>query len=216
MTWDITAGRVKVGLKPPDGSQDVEITAAMNAALAFAEHYCDRRFLFARETLTKYLNRDMEGVFVDRYPITRVHGMSGNGLRSIGAAAKYATHNSAGVIYLKHHNWAFGNDWANDGTVTVDYEGGYKTLPADLEYALWSIFGALWPTFDPSSVSTGGGVSVAIGAVKKRSIVGVGSVEYETGGGGTTSTGGVLAADWSAVMPGSVQALLSLYVRRVA
>ena len=217
MAYDVNTGRLRVGLAAADATQDVPIGAAMNAALAFAEHYCDRKFMFARETITKTVDRDLEGVFVDRYPINRVYTLSGGGITSV-VSQQFASHSTAGVVFLNAQGqpgrrWTFGAE----RSVTIDYEGGYKSLPADLEYAIWAMFDAVWPTFDPSVSSGGGGSTVVAGQVKKRTVVGVGSVEYTTSADGASSgTSAAAAADWSAVMPGAVQAILQLYVRKVA
>ncbi len=215
MAFDVATGRVKVGLVATDVSQDAEINLALNAALAFAEHYCDRNFIFKREQISKSFDRAGEAVFVNRYPIAKVHSATGAGGWTI-------SHNSAGLIFNGGSRGGYGYGGAvynSNRRVVIDYEGGYKSLPADLEYALWGIFGSLWPTYDPSIVAAGGGIAgPAIGAVKKRTIVGVGSIDYETGGssGSSNAGSGTVAADLSAVMPGATQATLDMYKRVVA
>ncbi len=215
MAFDLSTGRTKVGLLVTDLSQDAEIGMAMNAALAYAEHYCDRRFLYAREKIQKVYDRANEAVFVDRYPIVQVHAISG----ASASGGWKLTHDSAGIIFGGNrggYGYGGGGYHRNFGqTVTIDYEGGYKALPADLEYAFWKMFGSVWGDYDPSTTAaivTGG---PAIGAVKKQTIVGVGSIDYETGSAPASAAAGV-AADLSAVMPGAVQATLDMYARRVA
>ena len=207
MAYDLATAKNKLGIL--DATQDAEVTAALNAALAFAEHYCDRRFLYARETLRKFVDRDFEGVFVDRYPIAKIHSVT-----SSSGVSNNNVHNSAGIVFTHNRHGLFSHR-ANE-EVTIDYEGGYKALPADLEYCFWQIFGAVWPTYDPSMVGGGGGTTVVSGEIKKRTVVGVGSVEYTTSADGASSGGAGVSADWSAVMPGAVQAVLSLYMRRVS
>ena len=214
MAFDLATAKKRLGIA--DALQDAEVNLALNAALAFAEHYCDRRFVFARETLTKYVDRDLEGIFVDRYPIVKIHSIDSN-----AGIASQAMHSSSGVVFIKDRYSPFRKAYDTGSKITIDYEGGYKALPADLEFCMWQIFSSVWPTYDPSLVGggggAGGGAGPAIGSVKKRTIVGVGSVEYETGGSSSSSSSsGSVAADWSAVLPGAVQAVLGLYMRRVA
>ena len=198
MAFDVATGRIKVGLEPSDTSQDADIQMALNTALSLAEQYCDRKFAFARETLTKYADRFSERVFVDRFPINRIYSITGAGTNSPEA------HHDAGVVFT--------SAGSNPGSkITIDYEGGYKSLPADLEYCLWQVFAAVWADFDPTNAN--GGNVVVSGEIKKRSIVGVGSVEYTTSADSIAST---TVSDWSAVLPGATQAVLNLYKRRVA
>ena len=215
MAFDAMAGRLRVGLVATDSSQDVLINAALSAALAFAENYCDRDFLYKRETITNAFDREYEGVFVNRYPIGRVYSVSNATTSSSLPASGWSAHNQSGLILIPSYTRRMPSRYAALPSVTIDYEGGYKVLPADLEYALWAIFDSVWPTFDPS-ISGGGIVGPAIGNVKKRTVVGVGSIEYETGGGASSSSTGRVSADWSAVMPGATQAVLGLYARKIA
>ena len=208
MAYDLASAKGKLGIL--DATQDGEVTAALNAALAFAEHYCDRRFLYARETLRKFVDRDFEGIFVDRYPINRIHSLTG----ATGAVSRNPAHSSSGIVFTNSRHGLFHARW--DEEVEIDYEGGYKALPADLEYCLWQIFSAVWPSYDPSMVGGGGGTTVVSGEIKKRTVVGVGSVEYTTSADGASGSGAGVSADWSAVLPGAVQAVLNMYKRVVA
>jgi hypothetical protein len=204
MGFDIATGRARAGLAVGDTTQDLPIQAAMNVALAYAENYCDRNFGYNRETITKTYSRFDEKIFVDRYPIAKIWSVSHTG-GSVINANQYNVHKNAGLILLD----------SGSGKVDVDYEGGFLFFPADLEYALWKMFASVWADFDPAA---GGGVVAAgpaIGSVKKQTIVGVGSIEFETGS-APAAASGTVAADLSAVMPGAVQATLDSYARRVA
>jgi len=202
MAFDVATGRLKVGLAPTDAVQDAEITMAINTALAIVENYCNRPFLY--NTQVEVFQHVHQGkVQVERYPIDTVISMDASaGMHQVQHVAGFIDFH--GVRYIER--------------LELTYSGGYKILPADLEFAMWSVFGALWSTFDPTIVAAGGGgLTVAIGAVKKRTVVGVGSVEYETGGGSTSSSsGGAVHADLSAVMPAATMAILAPYKRMSA
>jgi hypothetical protein len=205
MAFDTASGRLQVGLLAADATQDVQIAAAMSVALAYAENYCDRNFLFKRQIARKRFTRFGEDIFMDRYPIGRVYAITYVTSGMAIASTNYFVHAQSGIVDIHQQGLP----------VDIDYDGGFKALPADLEYALWKMFGVVWADFDPAA---GGGVVAAgpsIGAVKKQTIVGVGSIDYETGSAPATAVAGV-AADLSAVMPGAVQATLDSYARRVA
>lgn len=200
MAWDLATGQVKVGAQ--GAVWDTQITALMNTALALAEKYCDRHFLF-KEEIVKFYDQTVASFQLPRWPIETVFGITPN---SASSRVEHV-HKTAGVLEL--HGQQFVD------LIEVHYSGGYKQLPEDLELALWDIFNTLWSTYGPNAGS-GGGATVAIGAVKKKTITGVGSIEYETGGGSASGgSGSGSIGDFTSVMPGATLAILQLY-RRVS
>lgn len=197
MAWDLATAHAKTGLAP--GLSDDVLTAAMSTALAIAERYCDRLFLQKQEQV-RFYDISQRAIQLPRYPVESVDD-------TYPSLNDYAHHLHRGGGKIMFHGQPFFEE------LRITYTGGFKNLPEDLEFALWQIFGLLWSTsFDPTA-GTGGGATIALGAVKRKTIVGVGSIEYETGG-ASSSGGDSVAADWSSALPGATQAILDLYRRQ--
>ncbi len=189
--FDLDTGRAKVGLAVTDNTQDLLITMGMNAALAIAENYCDRYFLWKKDTVT-FISPPGPRLQLKRYPITYVEyvgGLDGSTDSAISSDA-YRTHHIHGYLTFGHHHhyshptlfpWHYGRD------IKVKWEGGYKLdeLPADLEIALWGIFTVVWQTLNPNASS---GTVVSPGAISSISIPDVGTVSFAQGGNGASAT----------------------------
>lgn len=80
--------------------------------------------------------------------------------------------------------------------ISFDYTGGFKTLPADLEVALWMVFNTYWGQF-------GGHVAVGSGAIKSISSDGS-RVEFDVSGGSS-------GVDMDTGMPSFAISVLDLY-----
>ena len=190
MSFDLPTAKQRLSLAVADTSKDVAIQAALSASLAIAEDYCKRRFSFATE-VARFYHVASGYLFVSRYPINVVTSV----VRSNGQSdIKYKVNQSAGFLDL-HGRYS-------DEEIQVTYSGGYRTLPPDLEYALWGIFDGVW-----SNMNNAGAVSA--GGVDKISLVGVGSISYDTGSGASSGSAG-------SPIYGYIEAILSNYVRYVA
>lgn len=164
MSWDITTGRLRLGLVVGDTTQDPQITMAMHQALALVEQYCDRYFLY-QEQVEEFIN-ERYYVSLKRYPIDVIQVVTGStfddldkikGLMGVSAGKK----------------------------ISIKYKGGYDPdhLPADLELALWTVFDTTHGAIQGAAVTTGG--------IKSASLTGVGSVQFDVGG-ATTQSGGAM------------------------
>jgi len=184
--FDLDTGRVKVGLAVTDKTQDLLITMGMNAALAIAENYCDRYFLYKKDVAT-FLSPPGPRLQLKRYPIINVEyvgGLDGSTDNQIDSNA-YRVHHIHGYLtfgqHYHHHNhptlfpWHFGRD------IKVKFDGGYKLdeLPADLEIALWGIFSVVWKSLDPNASAAN---MASPGAISSISIPDVGTVSFGQGG----------------------------------
>lgn len=175
-------------------AQDTQILAALNAALAIAENYCDRRFLYKRDTIAFY-DVDAHALILSRYPIDTVNFITSKQTGNAIAPDTYHIHKWNGMIYF--HGAPFFDE------IQIDYTGGYLTLPADLELALWLAFDAVWPTLSGQGAAAVGG-----GAVKAIRSNGA-SIEYDTSGGG----GAGLASSGNGGLPIGAIGILDLYRR---
>lgn len=190
MGWNIATAEEKTGT--PAGTQDDLLQMMMDRAVAIAERYCDRGLIYKEETIY-YYDIQQRVIQLKRYPLLGLAQTTPANL------PPHHVHKLGGQIIF--HNEPFFDQ------LGIVYYGGYLELPPDLEMALWDIFHVLWETYGPNA--GGGGPTIALGAVKKKTIVGVGSIEYETGGSSASTEKS--AADLSALMPGATMALLEPY-----
>ncbi len=182
MAWDLLTGRLRAGIAIGDPTQDTAIGMAMDASLALIEKYCDRKFLY-KNTVEEFTHVGSM-VSLERYPIDYVDDM-----HEFGEINKIN-----GMLDTGHSRY-----------LKVQYAGGYEVLPEDLEIAFWSVFDAV----HASTVATGPALS---GGIKKLAITGVGSIDYDTGSGGSTSTGGAFGG----LMPMLAVSILDLYRRELS
>lgn len=85
--------------------------------------------------------------------------------------------------------------------VTVTYTGGFATMPADLEFALWQIAAALYPAMKSAAGAELGQ------AVSRISTPDVGTVEFRS----SSSGGGATDALLGATLSPSIEAALQRY-----
>jgi hypothetical protein len=181
MAFDLATAKTRLGITGT--AQDALITSACNAALAAAENYCDRRFLYKRDSVSFYDARSRK-LSLDRYPIVSINTISAKGSGSVLDTSTYHVHNWSGMILF--HGAPFFDE------LDIDYNGGYQTLPADLELALWMIFDGVWPIY---SSNGGGGAATAggaPGAITSISVPDVGTLRFDnsaSNGGGSGANG---------------------------
>jgi hypothetical protein len=163
MTYVLADAKVRLGILAGDTTKDVDITNALNVALAVAENYCHRNFMFKAQTDTFYRN-NTNVLQASRPPIATVVSLWRDG--ALVDASQYDVHNSAGEILLR--------SVVVGSTYTLKYTGGYNPLPADLEMALWLVFDEVWAGMQ------GGGV-VGAGEISSITIPDVGTVRFSEG-----------------------------------
>jgi len=182
MSFDIESARVRVGLDASDTSKDAQLVGAMNASLAIAENYCDRKFMFKAAERAKFYYQVSKRYTLKRYPIEAVLKVQD----SDGNFPEYKIHHLLGRLELKNYNRA--------EELEVDYAAGYKILPADIELALWGIFDATYKAIDNPGASSGSSSSLSSGAISSINIPDVGTVSFNTSGSATTATAARTAA----------------------
>ena len=193
MAYDLATAKVR--LKIADATQDAALQGMLNAALSLAERYCNRGFAYKAERVTFY-DGHYASLPMPRFPIEQVIKIS----NSVG---QYHVHSQTGLISLHRPHFL--------DKIEVDYAGGYKVLPADLELALWEIFDNLWSRHTASATS--GAAVTGGGAVKSISSDGA-RIEFDVSGGAAVATPNAL--NYDSGMPYSAQSILDLYRREVA
>jgi hypothetical protein len=169
MAFDLATAKARTGIQPVDYSKDVLLQSALDAALGIAEQYCDRKFLDGDEVET--LTPVHLGVLsLHRYPVATVTSitLAHNGIALL--STDWHVGKNSGLVYV--------DGLPASHEVTVTYHGGYNTLPADLELALFLVFDAVWAVTPGGGKTAGAGSVGATGAIKSVSTPDVGSVSY--------------------------------------
>jgi hypothetical protein len=160
------------------------------AALAIAERFCDRKFDYVEDEVEDVIEV-MSCLSLQHYPINKKMPVTID-----ATVISTGIQSSAGLIRTK---------WLCPGTVyEVQYSGGYKVLPADLEIALWGIFDHLWSTTPGAALASG---STAGAPIMRLSLPDAGLVQYFD----RRDTSG-----FSGLIPEGSAALLETYKRRWA
>lgn len=175
--------RVHVGLEATDDSQDAAINAAMEVAIGMAEAYADRKFQLAEDT-ESFTHVAGYSIQLHRFPVIEITSVLSTE-EPPSSLPPYHAHLTRGILYF-------------DGRVvshalTVIYEGGYGplTVPAELRWALYRIFDAVW------NIETGSGVE--IGSVKAAKIADM-SITYETGASSMSLVDGLITTPVGSIL----------------
>ena len=192
MTWDISGAKVYLGLPAAvDPVLDPKLQVGLDTALALAETYCNRKFMFQADSGT-FVHDGGHVLQLPRYPIEQITSVSYD--TSTAIATNYHSRNESGQIVF--------DGYQGGHVITVAYSGGYKVLPADLLLALWGIFGQVY-----GSMSASGGGAPIGQVVQSITVPDVGTIRYESSGSSTGGAGGGAVG----MIPATSVSLLDLY-----
>jgi hypothetical protein len=192
MSFDLKSARVRVGLPADDTSKDAQLIGSINAALAIAENYTDRYFVWVENEKARFYYEASKRYSLKRYPIEEVIEV----IDSDGRFPEYRTHHLVGRIELKNYNYA--------EELEITYTAGYRVFPADLELALWGIFDATFVSIDKAMSGEGisGGSGTGYGDIQSINIPDVGTVSFaSTSSAMTTSAVAAQNALWGRFGP---------------
>ena len=195
MAYDLATAKARLNIV--GATQDAALQACLDTALAVAEKYCDRHFMYAAEMASFYYPYQT-GLQLTRFPIEQVIGVQGSNGNTY---ANYKVFKSTGQVLFAG---TVGSD-----EIDVTYAGGYKTLPADLEMALFTVFENLWYATPGWGAPAGGVVSTAGAAIKSVAIPDVGTIQFDTGG--AASAASTAGSFGGGLIPASAASLLDLY-----
>ena len=169
MSWDLATARAAAGIAAGDTTHDTALQRVMDVVLASVENLLGRGLLLRRETV-RFLNPNTRRLRLPRYPILQVYTIDGK---------PYTGQIQHRVGWIEFVGSAGGR------AVSVDYEGGFDPLPADLEAALWEAFVHRWSDVDPLTglPTQGSGATVVKGSgdVSRITLADFGSVTYDVG-----------------------------------
>lgn len=196
MTWDIASAKSFLGLPAAvDPVLDPRLQVGLDTALSIAEAYCDRKFMHTAAQVETFTHTSGGSISLIRYPLDKDPVLSGD-----QNTYKFHTDWQNGVVHF--------DSTIADHQMTATYSGGYTVLPSDLEFALWSVFGSVWSNMQS------GATGAAAGGIKKVSIVGVGSVDFDSSSGG--SGGGSGGYSPGSLIPTASAFILDTYRRVLA
>jgi len=215
MTWDLDQAKADLGIDPSDTSMDAAIQRQMDAVLSSVETYCDRRFLFARETAyfpaQIPLSPPQRLFSLPRYPIGQIYGTTYNGYYGTGTVTANIVQPDTGMIAVTYYGtepYYYYENWP--ANVSVDYEGGYDELPPDLEMCLWEMFQARWAATGGTGSMANLGGAVAASGIRTVAIPNVISMAMGNGSSSSSGSGGGVSI---AGLPQAYAGTLDLYRR---
>ncbi len=190
MTFNLLGAKARKGISPADPTQDAVLQVSLDTAKALAEMYCNRKFDYAAETATFHFPYT-QTLQLNRYPLEQVVSVA-DSKGALLAAGNYQV--ILGVGQIKSAGWL------SDTSMDVTYAGGYRVLPADLEFAMWSIFDQVY------GASTASGGSPTGQVVNSITVPDVGTIRYETGGANVGGSGSAVG-----MIPATSISILNLY-----
>lgn len=182
---------LKQQLNITDNARDTELSMYLDMAGSAAEKYIDN--IIDKRDVSEKFKTDAHPIALRYYPVSDLVGLSVDGVDQL---ADYQLFQEEGLSWGVKNTcgWHEGSCFEQ---MVITYTAGYDPLPADLGYAIVSA-GRIYES----------GTGAAIGSVKKETVVGVGSIEFETGG---TSTG-----SFYGMLPVAVTDVLDKYRREWA
>ena len=183
MAFDLATARIRTGTTTDP--VDAQMEAILGTAMAIAEKYCSRIFRYV-STIENFKDLASRTVQLSAQPEVSINSVTNGTI--VAPIDSYNVDDVTGVL--------FGSFFTGKDGISVDYSGGYVTLPLDLELALWGIFDNVYGQMIKTTVTA------AAGGISSVTLADVGTVKYDTGAG--ASTGG-------AFITPTTEAILDLY-----
>ena len=196
MPFLIADAKARKGILPVDTTKDLILQVSLDTALALAETYCNRHFMYKAVELETFSYPFARGLQLSRYPLESVASVTPVGQTAIGTDAYQAVLKTGQIKSL---------GWLSAKQIDVVYAGGYKVLPADLELALWMMFDEVWAGMPGGGLAVGGVSSADV--IKRISLPDVGSIDLDTSSAKNSSGSGAAGG----LIPFGAAAILNLY-----
>lgn len=194
--------RVRIGMAAGDDTKDALIESCLGEVLELVEVYLDRKLAFEFDEEVMFSGR--EAFMVRRWPI-------------VPSSVTITRQDGQLDMFIDEIDYERGilNYYGGNKSV-VKYQGGFQKLPAGLSWAMLAGFDALWAATPGYGATAGSGIITGSGAVKKVSLVGIGSVDLDVGSKAVSSgdaNGG--GSPWS-IFPATVTTVFDRYRRESA
>ena len=163
-----------------DNSRDADLSLYLDMAGAAAEQYIDN-IIDKRPVTEQFKHVNPDPIALRYWPADNLTKVAVDGT---DVTTDYVELTQDGLHWVLKETGAESRCWTQ---MDVTYDAGYDPIPPDIAYAIAR--GAI--AYDNDVVSTG--------PVKKETVVGVGSVEYDTGLAESTSYGMLPSASTAAL-----------------
>lgn len=159
--------------------QDAALTQTLEISQQLVEDYLGRSLTYAEYEDWVEVAYGQETIVLKNYPVEVV-------LEIKDAATDLSIVYESGYVVRPSGEVRFRS--SGQGDLVVSYMGGYLELPAWAQYAIVQTASAVW---NAQGTGGSGGGGAAVGAIKKETVYGVASIEYETGGSSGSASGTV-------------------------
>ena len=170
-----------LGIEAIDTTRDTELSVFLDMAGAAAEQYIDN--ILDQRTVTEQFKNTHTPVALRYWPGGDVTSVLIDGVESV---ADYSELYQDGLEWVLKDFNSSGLCWTQ---MEIVYTAGYDPLPSEVGYAI--VRGAI--SYDADAVGSG--------PLKRESIVGVGSLEYDTALASATNVGMLPASSVAALQP---------------
>lgn len=187
-----------LGIDPGDTTRDLELLAYIEIALDIAEEYLGRKL--DKQDHEEKIFDQCGDLVVRHWPVNEVYGIRLGGTNYAGGSIQWSAYRNVLKYIVGYRHVRIAGDF-----VVVNYNAGYTKAPQ------WLITAVAYIAAAYENLQGKGGISVTPGSgeVKKWSIPGVYSEEYDVG---TTSSGGLdIATGDVGFMPEEARSLLQMY-----
>lgn len=172
MSWDLDTAKIYLGISGSENDESLQ--AAMDTTLAAVETVLARSILFSEDTATFY-QEHLQTILLPKFPVKQVLTVGGETMDDT-----WLLNSSVGTLLLPCMQYF--------SELSIVYEGGYETLPLDLERAMYEALAYLWGQTNPDTgAPENGGLETdpggASGEVSRVTIQDFGSVSFDTGAG---------------------------------
>lgn len=151
-----------LGIDPADTSRDDELSLYLDMAGTSCEQYIDNKIV--AQPVTENFSRSRSPVDLRFYPATDLTEVLIDGEDD---TADFEVFSSDGIVWTASSRCDVSQECCFK-QMSISYTAGYDPIPSNLGYVI---------SLTASNFESG---SVTAGAVKKQTVVGVGSVEYAT------------------------------------
>lgn len=172
MAWDLTTAKQYLGIT--DDSLDALVQKTMDEVLASVELALQRKLLFAEDTFDAFYTPGDGKLLLPRFPIKQVISVDG-------------ADPPTDIVLNNLVGWVYSYEFRYRPTLAIVYEGGYETLPFDLERTLYEILMVAWESVDQTTggPKLGTGTSVGTSEVSQVTLNDFMSVKFDTGSSST-------------------------------
>ena len=180
---------MKQRLGVTSNEQDVQLSCSLNIAGVACEKYADN--IFDKRQVIEEHERKLSPIPLRYFPASDLFSVELDGQDE---TERFTLYNSQGIVWAKGESWSHGTTFEQ---LSLIYDAGYSPMPLDLADAIVT-----------AAIAYENQSTVTAGAVKKETIVGVGSIEYNVGSEASSGDYGMI--------PAAVISVLERYTRRHA